>query len=264
MEMDKHTIIELTNTVLRKYYQGQFEPLFSILAKDCTWTSVGHQTVRGKQEIEMYLNNHLIMPLYEMKDIHFEVQISENKSHIVVIGEYTLHIAKETNGTNEMKQVITFCYRRKKDGYEVYHMHVSSVLSEFLLFNQMQTQYAKRLMAQTSGQYGQKVMLHFDGATQFINPNTVLYVEATDKTCVLHMLDCKRKVNKGIRQIEEVFPSYFCRTHRSYLVNIHYIEKVERYQLTLIQNLILPIPEKKYMEIKEKIQNIFQSENKIF
>ena len=45
----------------------------------------------------------------------------------------------------------------------------------------------------------------------------------------------------------------FCRIHRSYLVNCRFVLQVERYAVTLINGTVLPIPAKRYMEVREEI-----------
>ena len=50
-----------------------------------------------------------------------------------------------------------------------------------------------------------------------------------------------------------VFPDFFCRIHRSYLINCHHVSKVERYYVMLVTGETLPIPEKRYTEVYHNV-----------
>ena len=81
----------------------------------------------------------------------------------------------------------------------------------------------------------------------------VLYVEAINKVCAVNLLNRTMVIRQPIAVLEQQFPKQFCRIHRSYLVNCRFILQVERYAVTLINGATLPIPAKRYMEVREEI-----------
>ena len=81
----------------------------------------------------------------------------------------------------------------------------------------------------------------------------VLYVEAIGKVCTVYMMNRTMVIRQPITALEAQFPKQFYRIHRSYLVNCRFILQVERYAATLINGTVLPIPAKRYMEVREKI-----------
>ena len=81
----------------------------------------------------------------------------------------------------------------------------------------------------------------------------VLYVEAIGKVCTVYMMNRTMVIRQPITALETQFPKQFYRQHRSALVNCRFILQVERYAATLINGTVLPIPAKRYMEVREKI-----------
>lgn len=81
----------------------------------------------------------------------------------------------------------------------------------------------------------------------------VLYVEAIGKVCTVYVMNRTMVIRQPITVLETQFPKQFCRIHRSYLVNCRFVLQAERYAVTLINGTVLPIPAKRYMEVREEI-----------
>ncbi len=47
MKVKRETICEDTLYIIREYYKLNTEPLFSVLAKDCVWLSIGNLLAFG-------------------------------------------------------------------------------------------------------------------------------------------------------------------------------------------------------------------------
>lgn len=60
-------------------------------------------------------------------------------------------------------------------------------------------------------------------------------------------------IRQPITAVEKLFPEPFYRIHRSFIVNCHFVAKVERYAVTLENNAVLPIPAKRYMRVRKEI-----------
>ena len=73
------------------------------------------------------------------------------------------------------------------------------------------------------------------------------------KVCTVYMLNRTVVIRQPIAALETQFPKQFYRIHRSYLVNCHFIFQVERYAVTLMNGAVLPIPAKRYREVREEL-----------
>ena len=50
-------------------------------------------------------------------------------------------------------------------------------------------------------------------------------------------------------------PYHFCRIHKSYLVNLRYVEMIERYQLQLYNGTKLSIAKPRYPEVRNEVMS---------
>ena len=55
---------------------------------------------------------------------------------------------------------------------------------------------------------------------------------------------------KSHQLLEKRFPDYFLRCHQSYLINPDFASSIERFKLTMSDGFVIPIPEKKYTQVK--------------
>jgi hypothetical protein len=115
---------------------------------------------------------------------------------------------------------------------------------------------------QESGQApNRRIIIKAENATYSFDPDMVLYVEAIGKVCTVYMMNRTMVIRQPIIVLETQFPKQFCRIHRSYLVNCRFVLQVERYSVTLINGTVLPVPAKRYMEVREKITALIKNEN---
>ena len=110
MELDANNIADVTQYLIREYYNLNTGPLFSVLAEDCVWLGPGNLLVFGAKAIKTQFKNGFIMPAFKMVNPHFYILDTGSKNHIVVLGEYLLFSDENADLICASKQRITFCY----------------------------------------------------------------------------------------------------------------------------------------------------------
>ncbi len=81
----------------------------------------------------------------------------------------------------------------------------------------------------------------------------ILYVESNDAETWVHTLDGKHYRNKtNISQWERILEDGFLRTHRSFLVNVHHITKVET-DCLMLGEIAIPVS-RKYKDVVKQLQ----------
>ena len=60
----------------------------------------------------------------------------------------------------------------------------------------------------------------------------------------------------------EKYPELFLSPHVSYLVNPLHIKSINRFQITLDNNTVLSVPEKKYTKFKSSFSEWIETQNK--
>jgi hypothetical protein len=100
---------------------------------------------------------------------------------------------------------------------------------------------------------GSRIEIRSGSQTVFLDPATVLYVDSrknkTEFVCVDRNITC----NQSISDVQKLLPDYFYPLRRGNLVNLNYVIAIRRFELEMISDIIIPIPEKNYTAIKADI-----------
>lgn len=265
VEIKKETVCEDTLYILKEYYHLNTEPLFSVLADDCVWLSIGNLLVSGVEAIKEQFKNGFIMPLFELEEPSFRQIETGSGGQLMVLGEYTLYASEQAEIICTVKQRATFCYRQEKEGYRLYHMHVSNEYNELVgdeIFpvqvSRQTYQYVQRLLKESGKNSTRRLAVKENGSVSFIDMRMIQFIQALERESILHLVNEKRQVQTSIRELEPELPDYFYRLHRSYFVNANYVAKIERYKLTLLNGEELPIPKMRYMQIREELTALIE------
>ena len=90
----------------------------------------------------------------------------------------------------------------------------------------------------------------------FSNREDILYVESNLHKLIFHMagnLDRKYTMYEKLDSIEELLhDAGFCRIHKSCLVNLRYVEHVERYKAELLNGSSLAISKSRYIHTRDE------------
>lgn len=265
MEVKKATICEDTLYIIKEYYHLNTNPLFSLLAADCVWLSIGNLLVSGAEAIKAQFTNGYIMPAFDLKDADFRQIDTGSKNQLIVLGEYTLYPSEQTEIICSVRQRLTFCYRLQDNRYQLFHMHVSNEYSELvddeifpLQVTKQTYQYVQSLLKESANSSNRRLAIKENGSLSSINTGMIQYIQALERESILHMVNEKRQVQVAIKELQNELPAHFYRLHRSFFVNCDYVAKIERYQLTLITKEVLPIPKMRFMQIRNEITEIIQ------
>lgn len=262
MELRQETICEDTMEIIREYYNLNVEPLLSVLSDDCVWIGTGNLFASGAVAIRKVFERGWVMPACRMENPDFRLVETGDGGQIIVFGQYDLYTSRDAEVISGVRQRSTFCYHQGKNGWRLYHMHVSNEWGE-LVENEVfpvristQTyRYAKKLMKENAHP---RVNIGIGGADQFINTDELIYIQAADKNCILQMRHKIIQVSRMMKDIQRLLPSNFCRIHRGYCVNAEYVTDIKRYVVTLATGEQLPIPKGRYMQIREELAALIE------
>ena len=86
----------------------------------------------------------------------------------------------------------------------------------------------------------------------------VLYAEADDKQTRLHLFDRTEEFNYLLREIEKILPAgLFFRIHRSYLINLQYVDSYDAKSVTLRNGETLPLKAKDFQNAYHQFMFLF-------
>ena len=251
---------EAVRYIMTEYYRLNVEPFFSVLSQNCVWILPGDQVVIGAEAIRSMFADGFVMSSFRIEDMELALLDTGSPEQIGVFGTYTLFSDVESETVLAGRQRITMMFRKERDGFRLYHLHVSNEWNELtdgevfpVQVSRQTYHYVQKLLQEGRREPNRRVVINVENTAYSFDPEMVLYAEADDKVCTLHMLNRTMVIRQPIGALEGRFPRQFYRIHRSYLVNCHFIFQVERYAVTLVNGTVLPIPAKRYMEVREEI-----------
>lgn len=265
MELNRETLCEYTLKLIREYYRLNAKPLLSVLSDDCVWLGPGNLFASGAAAIKELFKDGFIMSAFRLEEPDFRFIEPGYADQLIILGQYTLYPEKNSPFISAAKQRATFCYRQEKGGWRIYHMHVSNEWSEligseiFPIQTSTQTyRYVKKLLTENKNKIFPMLIIKTDTANQFINTDRIVYLQATDRNCILHMLNEQRPIPQTLKDLQRQLPQNFYRIHRSFCVNSDYVVKIKRYGVTLTTGETLPIPKMRYTQVREELTALIE------
>ena len=97
-----------------------------------------------------------------------------------------------------------------------------------------------------------KLVIQYKGVTETLHRNHIIYVESKAHTLFIHTLTEKITVYDKLDEYEKKLRDSFVRIHKSYLVNMDYVKRIESLEVTLKTEEILPASKSRVQEAKNK------------
>lgn len=96
----------------------------------------------------------------------------------------------------------------------------------------------------------------FQSGKKELSLDRILYIESCLHKTIFYVLENGIKeysMYEKLDSVQKKLPdAMFCRTHQSYIVNMRYARKVERYKVTLCEDTKVSISKKYYKEVDQK------------
>ena len=157
-----------------------------------------------------------------------------------------LELARRLRASGSRAEIvfITSHYEFSGEGYEVDALHylVKPVTREKLF--QVLEKAAGRLAAEPPS-----VIISFAGGTVKLYERDILYVESFRHDIVIHTHDGEYRLKENISSFAERLSAAFYRVHRSYLVSLSAVVRIERSGVTLKDGTEIPLARGKYDDV---------------
>lgn len=95
-----------------------------------------------------------------------------------------------------------------------------------------------------------------EGRYHLVREKEILYAEAQKNYVVVSCKTEKIVIGGTMESFLDMLSESFLRLHRSYVVNLSYVKMFGRYTVKMADGQEIPIPEKKYMQIKKLLSEI--------
>ena len=96
------------------------------------------------------------------------------------------------------------------------------------------------------------LVLQHGGTTEKIPSNQIYYLESNAHQVVIHTLSGEISVYEKLDVYEKKLSKDFVRIHKSFLVNMQYIRRIEMKEVTLQDDTVLPVSRTRYSASRDK------------
>ena len=258
---------ELSYKIITEYYNNNLDPFWEYLDEDVVWYGPAEgQIITSKKEMKKSwgLEKHNLT--FTMNDIKVKgLPINSNACSVVM--SYFVNTNYPNGVIHTHKQNINMIWstRKVEDSNKkiikkpfiiqmfIANIHTKNekdtiygIHSHDEHMNQLETSVSKRITVKSVA-----------GTNYYLSTNSIIWIEKTNggKHSMIHTqneaIECIQTTSNILRQSDD----YFVSPHISYLVNPLHIKKIERFKLTLDNDKILSISEKKYTKFKREVQN---------
>ncbi|MDA3932464.1 MAG: LytTR family DNA-binding domain-containing protein [Tenericutes bacterium] len=103
------------------------------------------------------------------------------------------------------------------------------------------------------------IIISVSGEKKKINYDDIIYFESMGHYITLHLENEEYDYKYNISDLcLDLADTEFIRTHRSYVVNMKYVEKITRNECQLVQNINIPLSRNSYKSVNEKFINYYK------
>ena len=223
-------IITLSRSIISRLYTGMPADILPWLHNDIIWTdTASSRYFYGYYQVVNFLLHYPDVQERVVRHLQYHSRNLENGT-CVITGKYKVMQKEADRSGTCMSYQISLIWTSSHDCPRLVHLHIS--------------------VAAPQAPYAEFLSFHGKKAETYrVLPEEILYIEAENVNCTIHTTAALLSVCQPISQMEKLLPRQFLRVHRSFIINRHYVSRVYRYAIELSNRAVVPVPEKKYMNV---------------
>lgn len=227
MEKTNEKVMKRVVQILLGIHKGDLRNVKKLCTKNILWKCGGCYGNGAEDAMVIQTITDMIAPETITKFVRYEQYISHLQgADRLVAGRYQIEYASGID--------------LRTRGFE-YIMVLADGIAEFI---QIDFQYIPTKVYKITAT---------NEAVYYLNEKEILYVEAVNDHILWH---CRNKVVEAVgtlKHLEQELSKEFVRIHRSYIINKNLIASIQRCSATMVNGANIPIPYKKYVNVKEKL-----------
>jgi len=96
-----------------------------------------------------------------------------------------------------------------------------------------------------------KLTVSFNGVVTSFHPEDIYYLESKAHTASIYTIDGIHLCYERLEELKKRLPDNFVYSHKSYLINMDHIKRIEGNKLILLNETAVPVSKSKYAQIKK-------------
>ena len=258
---ESRDIPAMTREFMEHYYQGDVDWLDAVTTDDfvCIAAQSG-QFLMSKAEVLLLCRDipHVLMsnPVYRLS--------AESGGVYVVDGRFLGFVDPSDGMAFAAEQRLTALWRETDQGLRMFHIHVSNPMEEPETGERFPVKFAKKamryidLLSQQKYYLNQIELTDIDGVHHMLRLFDVISVEAKRQDVLVRFAYTTIRVHEGIAKLADRIglsaDNGFVQVHRSFWVNVLYVQSVDGENAHLVTGELIPIAQRRRREIIASIQ----------
>lgn len=99
------------------------------------------------------------------------------------------------------------------------------------------------------------IQLKIGSTPTSLDARKIMYIESDRRKIILHGTDTTMQYYYKISQIVDMLPDFFIQCHKSYIVNMNYIQDMHGNDIRLKEGTYIPISQKRIKDFKQEYSN---------
>lgn len=169
-----------------------------------------------------------------------------------------MELAREIRKSNDAVGIVfvTAVSELAAQGYDVSALHylLKPIVPEKL--------YAclDRVRAEIENSEEHFLLVQSDGSALRIAESDIRYAEAVSRGTAVHTTSKKHMSPEHFGSFSVKFSDSFVRCHRSYCVNLRFVERISKYELTLDNGELIPVSRRLYSDVNEAFIRFYRGQ----
>ena len=253
--------VRLTQDCLAHFWQGDVDYVLDYFAEDVIWIGARQEEFQiGFEAAAADLRKAgKSIQTCHLVDAEF-LTVACGAKQCTVVGRY-LVTTDSAESFLQAQQRCTFVWSKTDQGYKIRHLHISNPMGELKLAENED-------FPNTVGRMAHSYMMNYyrnlhqatiltamgdSGSLHFLNLSDVLFITASGKYATVHTVHGNVPVKSSIGELAVQAKDKLLPIHRSHLVNPFYISSVQRYTVIMTNGEQLPIPAKRFNEVRDML-----------
>lgn len=250
---------EITKQIMELFYAGRVKEMSGYFAPKVVWIGAMDWQFTGSAEKMLELLSAEDGIPREVADSEYGVIYADERC-CTIAGRLHARTPGNTDMVLAIHQRTTFQYVLFEDGPKAVHIHVSNSFDltepgEMFPFRAGRAtyRYMQEILRRERKRHKKISIRDIRHNTHILLAHEIMFIEAQKPHCILHGVDGTIEVYAKLGELHDKLPVQFVRSHRSFLVNAHYVIGIRRFTLHLYGGYVLPIPAKRYGEVREQV-----------
>lgn len=266
VKFTENDVIQLTDFVVRNFYQRNIAAILPYFAPDFVWIGAWeYQYVKGREYFLATVDTESKAPPSILTDREYHLLIHE-KNLWIIYGRYTSTVIPENSPALTTKTRNTYVWKQQGDQLVLLHIHGSN--AHDVPLNADSTSHADihryndwfaylnavRLSLQNETSSPSAIHIReIDGSISFLQPCEIRYICSNKNLRYIYTNTQVICTKTTLAALKEKLPGFIL-IHRAYLVDQKKIRSLKRYEAALSGGETLPVGKSMYMELKEKLK----------